>query len=166
MTNISIDICGAHAHKTGQEGILTTGMVGATVTFAFCCGEWDGLMKTAVFRGSDVTKTKTLTDATITIPPETLRDSGYLEIGVEGYNVDGSLVIPTVWVSAARIHEGANANGDPAGETELPIWVKAVQEAMPKTIVNTLVALWMAPVILDADGAVLTDGDGAILINT
>ncbi|MBQ1938489.1 MAG: hypothetical protein II364_05940 [Bacteroidales bacterium] len=35
MTNIHIKISGATAHKLGQEGFLTTGMVGATVTFAF-----------------------------------------------------------------------------------------------------------------------------------
>ena len=125
MTNISIDICGAQVHKPVQEGLLTTGMVGATATMRFD-DAWEGLKIMAVFRGSGVTKTDEFTGGAVRIPVEVLAHEGYLEIGAEGYGPDGDIVIPTVWVTAGRIHTGANATGDPAADPEAPNWTRAV----------------------------------------
>lgn len=124
MTNITIKIDGATAHKLGQQGALTTGMVGATVAFEFS-PEWEGLIKTAVFRGGGVTRDLVGIGDTVPIPPEVLQAEGYLAVGVEGYDAEHTLVIPTTWENAAAyIHAGANASGDPAADPTLPIWAQ------------------------------------------
>lgn len=124
MTNIVIKISGTTAHKVSQEGKLTTGMVGATVTFEFG-PEWAGLSKTAVFRAGGVTRDVVDIGDTVPIPVEVLQAEGYLAVGVEGYDAEHTLVIPTTWEhSAANIHAGANASGDPAADPTLPIWAQ------------------------------------------
>lgn len=124
MTDIMIKVAGASATRVSQTGILTTGMVGATVTFSFD-GLWDELSKTAVFRCHGVTRDQLQWDGlTVQIPPEVLVAAGELYVGVEGRNGDGSLVIPTVWARAGNVHDGANASGDPSTEPGLPVWAQ------------------------------------------
>ena len=115
MKNITVCVQGADAY-TDFCGTLTTGMVGVPVAFSFD-SVWGGLQKIAVFRRGDAVKDRALlgTEQT-TVPWEVLTDEGYLEIGVEGRNADGTVVIPTVWTKAAQVIAGATASLDPGAE--------------------------------------------------
>lgn len=115
MERITVCVRGADAY-TDFCGTLTTGMVGVPVAFSFDSA-WDGLHRVAVFRLGDVAKDQVLFGAEeTTVPWEVLTAEGSLEIGVEGRNADGTVVIPTVWVKAARVVAGAKASLDPGAE--------------------------------------------------
>lgn len=90
---------------------LTTGSVGLLVQFAFS-EEWEGLGKTAVFRGSDTAVDVLISGDVCMVPPEVLTTpGGDLTIGVYGTDGTGDLVIPTVYAYAGRIQRGAEPSG-------------------------------------------------------
>lgn len=112
MTHINIKISKAVA-TAEKDGIITTGMVGVPVSFMFDSW-WDGLIVTAVFKGSGAPISVPLLGATETVVPwEVLkRPSTLLRIGAEGRLPDGTLVIPTTWATVGIIMSGANATDD------------------------------------------------------
>lgn len=121
MMKLTLRINGAFAELVEEEGLLTTGMVGAAVAFQYD-EAWNGLRKTAVFRGSGITVDVLDVDSTATIPVQVLAQPGLLSIGIEGRNADGTVVIPTVWVDGIYVHAGANASGDSSTDPTLPVW--------------------------------------------
>lgn len=112
MTHINIKISKAVA-TAEKDGIITTGMVGVPVSFMFDSW-WDGLIVTAVFKGSGAPISVPLLGATDTVVPwEVLkRPSTLLRIGAEGRLPDGTLVIPTTWATVGIVMSGANATDD------------------------------------------------------
>lgn len=112
MTHINIKISKAVA-TAEKDGIITAGMVGVPVSFMFDSG-WDGLIVTAVFKGSGAPISVPLLGATETVVPwEVLkRPSTLLRIGAEGRLPDGTLVIPTTWATVGIVMSGANATDD------------------------------------------------------
>ena len=112
MTHINIKISKAVA-TAEKDGIITTGMVGVPVSFMFDSW-WDGLIVTAVFKGSGAPISVPLLGATETMVPwEVLkRPSTLLRIGAEGRLPDGTLVIPTTWATVGIVMSGANATDD------------------------------------------------------
>ena len=112
MTHINVKISKAVA-TVEKDGIITTGMVGVPVSFMFDSW-WDGLMVTAVFKGSGAPISVPLLGATETVVPwEVLkRPSTLLRIGAEGRLPDGTLVIPTTWATVGIVMSGANATDD------------------------------------------------------
>ena len=114
MTRIEITVKGAMA-KLKQTGILTSGMRGVEVLFRFD-SEWDGLERTAVFKGSGVVRDQPLIQADqTTVPPETLHMAGEpLKIGIEGRSSGGEVVIPSIWCQTGTVYSGASASGDPS----------------------------------------------------
>ena len=121
MCEIKIEVTGPQALLTGT-GLLTGGMVGVPVKFTFD-EAWEGLLKTGVFRAGGTTVACPQMEDEWVIPWEVLNKSGCtLQIGVYGSNPDGSLVIPTVWVSAGTIQPGADPEADPGMAPALPMW--------------------------------------------
>ena len=112
MTHINVKISEAVA-TAEKDGIITAGMVGVPVSFMFD-SRWDGLMVTAVFKGSGAPISVPLLGATETVVPwEVLkRPSTLLRIGAEGRLPDGALVIPTTWATVGIVMSGANATDD------------------------------------------------------
>ncbi len=110
MTHISVSVHGCNV-KVNVEGRLTSGMVGVPVTFSFD-EEWDGLHKQAIFRNGEAVYSVPLMDALeATVPWEVLDCAGTLDIGAQGRNADGSIVLPTVWARVGeRVYPGANGN--------------------------------------------------------
>lgn len=107
-----------------KQGILTSGMVGATAEFRFS-EEWEGLSKTVVFRGGSVTKDVLDVNTMATIPHEVLKSPGVpLEIGVYGINADGTVVIPTIWAKTGIIKPGVNPSGDESTDPTQPVWAQ------------------------------------------
>lgn len=76
--------------------------------------DWDGLEKTAVFKGGGETVSVLLDDSCqCSVPWEVLAvGGGYLSAGVRGTGADGTVVLPTVWASLGFIQEGAGAVGE------------------------------------------------------
>ena len=109
MTEIQIKINGASINASAN-GILTSGMVGVVVTIEYD-SSWDGLTKTASFRAGSFVRSRENIGTATTVPWEVMRHSGKpLEVGIEGRDADGNIVIPTVWSSVSKILPGANAN--------------------------------------------------------
>ena len=121
MIQIIVQAQKASCRKSSGERI-TTGMVGKQVSFDFSA-EWDGLVKTAVFEGSGVTKDVTLSGDTAVIPHECLTaPGGMLRVGVFG--TDGTIQTPTVYTDIGQIEQGADPSGDTSEDPTLPIWAQ------------------------------------------
>ena len=129
---ILLDISGADAVVRKQD-TLTCGMVGAEARFRFD-KIWEGLQKTAVFRGGNVTRDSLLTGDTAVIPHEVLTTAGVpLQIGVYGTDPSGTLIIPTLWADTARIHPGADPSGDAGADPTLPVWAQLSDQTEANT---------------------------------
>ena len=107
MTNILIMVTGAYI-TCAAKGKITSGRVGLPVVVEYD-ESWAGLTKTAFFRvGNQVRKRNDIGTST-TVPWEILRTHGNtLEIGIEGRDADGNIVLPTAWCVVGRVYEGAD----------------------------------------------------------
>ena len=122
MTSIKLTVTGASA-RAEVDGLLTSGMVGIPVTISYDSA-WDGLTKALVCRGGSVIRTILDVGDAATVPHECMIANATLQIGVEGRNADGTLVIPTVWARCGLICSGANADADPSTDPTLPVWAQ------------------------------------------
>lgn len=128
MTNITLTVHGAQA-RASVNGPLTSGMVGIPVTIEYD-DIWNGLTKNLVCRcgrwDSAIGQSRTIlnVEASATVAHEVMQADTYLYLGVEGYNADGTLVIPTTWAECGKIQPGANTDGDPSATPTLPIWAR------------------------------------------
>jgi hypothetical protein len=108
MTNIHVKVDGTLA-TASATGKLTSGCVGLPVSFEFDAS-WSGLKKAASFKVGSLVRTRYNIEESTTVPWEVMRNSGKpLEIGVEGRDENGNVVIPTVWASVSTILPGATA---------------------------------------------------------
>lgn len=129
MKLAEITVKGVHIKKKVLHAI-TSGMVGATVSLSFS-GEWANLSKTVVFKAGNVTRdVLAVTDWTaVPVPPEVLEKPGlYLRVGVYGTDLDGTLVIPTVWADVDQIRTGVDPSGDPSTDPTPPVWAQLQAE--------------------------------------
>ena len=135
MRNIQIAVSAADAAVTAPA-TLTSGMVGATVTFAFSGTAWQSLRKIAVFRAGSVRRDVEETDwsgSVCTIPWECLSEADErLLVGVYGMDEAGTVVIPTVYADCGWIWPGADPAGDPAADPTGPFYAGLLAEALEK----------------------------------
>ena len=135
MSNIQIAVSAADAAVTAPA-TLTSGMVGATVTFAFSGTAWQSLRKIAVFRAGSVRRDVEETDwsgSVCTIPWECLSEADErLLVGVYGMDEAGTVVIPTVYADCGWIWPGADPAGDPAADPTCPFYAGLLAEALEK----------------------------------
>lgn len=126
MTSITLTVTGAQAWAA-VSGPLTSGMVGIPVTIEYD-EAWEGLIKNLVCRcspwESDGGEIRTVLDVgtASVVAHEVMQAGQYLHLGVEGFREDGSLVMPTTWAMCGEIQSGANTDGDPSADPELPVW--------------------------------------------
>lgn len=124
MDCIKIEVTGNIARVTDRPSRITSGTVGLPIEFTFD-EQWEGLSKTAVFRGSGITKIVDSLDSAAIVPWEVLaKPNTYLHVGVYGVNGDGTVVIPTIWTNVQAICKGVNPEGDVAAKPTLPVWQK------------------------------------------
>ena len=135
MGNIQINVHAADA-AIAAPATLTSGMVGATVTFAFSDEKWRALRKIAVFRAGAVCRDveeSDWCDGACVIPWECLSLPGErLLVGVYGLDDTGILVIPTVYADCGWINPGADPVGDPAANPSGPFYQTLLEEALEK----------------------------------
>lgn len=123
MNIATIKVSGVKA-VTNDYPTIPAGIVGATVTFEFTDPAWDGLNKTAVFRGR-VTRDVLMTGNVVRIPAETVAQAcPFLFVGVYGTDAADNLVIPTLWLSLGAVRDAADPSGDPGTDPDLPIWAQ------------------------------------------
>ena len=123
MNIATIKVSGVKA-VTNDYPTIPAGIVGATVTFEFTDPAWDGLSKTAVFRGC-VTRDVLMTGNIVRIPAETVeREGPRLLVGVYGTDVASNIVIHTVWVNLGSVRSAADPSGDPGTDPDLPVWAQ------------------------------------------
>ena len=110
-----------------MTGHLTSGMVGIPVTIEYD-ETWEGLTKNLVCRcsrnGSSSEEYRSILNVenTTNVAHEVIKAGMLLYLGVEGYNADGTLVIPTVWAMCGAIEKGANTGDDLSSDPTLPVW--------------------------------------------
>lgn len=127
MTTIKLIVTGAKA-SAEVDGVLTSGAVGIPVIIE-CDDAWDGLTKNLVCTsgkwapdGKAATILNVLDSATVA--SEVMIGEDRLYLGIEGYNADGTQVIPTTWADCGYICPGATINAAPAAKPTLPIWAQ------------------------------------------
>lgn len=133
MTSIKLIVTGAKV-RANVDGLLTSGMVGIPVTIEYD-GAWKGLTKNLVCRsgqwyGGAGGETRTILNigARATVAQEVLIGDKNLYLGIEGYNADGTLVIPTVWADCGKVHPGAQSGKDYAAKPTLPVYAQLQQQ--------------------------------------
>ena len=120
MTRITLYLKGAQI-RSEVFGILTSGMVGVEVNF-ICDESWNGLNKTLVCRAGDTVKTVLVQNDRAVVAHETMVAGKWLELGVEGRNDDGNVVIPTLWERCCIVLPGVDVEADPTVDPTLPVW--------------------------------------------
>ena len=126
LTSIFLKVRGAQI-EASVTGTLTSGMVGIPVTIEYD-EAWEGLTKNLVCRcsgqDSGSTEQRAILNVgnTAVVAHEVMQAGKHLWLGVEGYNADGTLVIPTTWAMCGVIKNGANTGEDLSAEPTLPIW--------------------------------------------
>ena len=102
MTNIKVVVYEATANAR-VSGTVTSGMVGIPVEFVLGSG-WEGLTARGVARANGVAFPLIIVDGFAILPHELLVKPGYvLEIGVDGWDAEGNIRIPTVWARCGVI---------------------------------------------------------------
>ena len=103
---------------------IPRGLVGGEVALDFQDPVWEGLAKTAVFRGA-VTRDVPVTGNTVTIPWETVTRAGRtLYMGIYGTAEGGKLALPTVWAELGPVEGAAEPCGDLSAEATPEFWAQ------------------------------------------
>ena len=147
---IRIEVRSTEASIRGQE-TLTVGLTGAKVHFSFG-PEWDGLIKTAVFRQGEKTVAVADIGQQTVIPWEVLTLEGEpVQIGIYGIDDTGSLVIPTVWAVTEPVEAGADPDADPSAEPTPGLWEQMLGK------LDGLAAPMKVTVTQQSDGSYVAD---------
>lgn len=109
--------------------LITSGSVNVYPVAINFNSDWDGLVRTAVFRAGGASISVLLDDNECTIPWEVLVKPGYhLEAGVYGIK-DGAVVLPTIWAGLGQIREGTEP-----GENAQPPTPDVLDQALEKAV--------------------------------
>lgn len=126
--------------------LITSGSAGIPVQF-YLSSDWDGLVKTAVFRNGEDEESQidiVLTDTlTCHLPVENC-DEDYIDeavfAGIYGSDGNGTVIIPTVWVSLGVLRQGVKP-GNAGGSDPTPdMWAQIIQIAESSGEENALIA--------------------------
>lgn len=124
IAKIKVDGVSAVATELSQ---IPKGIQGATIEVTYD-GAWGSLNKTAVFSGS-VVKDVVNAGAVISVPPETVAESGHhLRVGFYGVDGENKMIIPTLWVDLGEILRAADPSGDTSTKPSLPVWAQLQAE--------------------------------------
>lgn len=121
MTTITL-FCQGSLARVRVEGQITQGMVGIPVTLV-CDGAWEGLQKTLKVRcGEEVRRVVLCGEEPVRLPFECLIAGHRLECGLDGWDSEGTLRIPTNWVSCGVVKPSvAECDGTDAGQPTPPV---------------------------------------------
>lgn len=156
MKEITIQITGNQATVT-QNPAVVAGSVGLPVAFMFD-ESWDGLEKTVLFRVGEQVYQVLSPGQTVAIPWELLTQPGVtLWAGAWGSSPDGTVQIPTIWVSLGQILPGTQPAGEETKDPTAPVWQQVYEVLWEKAAEAVEQA---TPNIVSAVLAAMPDGDG------
>lgn len=113
MTTINLYCTGAYADAKVVDGVLTHKQVGCRIVADFN-SDWDGLSKRIVVSCGGVTKDAVLDGVETIVPWECLISGERLEIGVDGWDENGKIRIPTIWANCGPVRNSvADAESTP-----------------------------------------------------
>lgn len=138
MTKITL-FCKGGMARAKVEGQITQGMVGIPVTVE-CDEAWEGFQKTLKVRCAEVIRTVILEGCgPVSLPFECLIAGQRLECGLDGWDADGELRIPTNWAYCAVVkpsvaeYDGMEGVQPTPGITEqLMLRLEAAEEEISK----------------------------------
>ena len=114
MTMIRL-FCRGTVARAQVEGQLTHAMVGVRAEIQWD-EAWDGLVKTLKVRCAEVCRTAVVSEAgTVVTPYECLIAGQRLEIGLDGWDADGTLRIPSSWASCGVVKPSVAQCDGPEG---------------------------------------------------
>jgi hypothetical protein len=160
LTKIELLVRGTEA-KAVLHGPLTSGMVGLPIELR-CNSVWDNLSKTLVCRscvdGTPIEEVRTIVNVggQAVVAHEVMLAGRTLYLGVEGRNVDGTVVFPTVWACCGKIQSGANADADPSIAATPEAWEQVLLQMGSLDELNTDQKGTLVAAINEA----MTKGDG------
>lgn len=103
-------------------------ITGATVRFVYDDPMWDGLIKNAVFVGTEIVSVLNVGEE-VEIPAEAVAKHGkLLKVGVCGTTADGKVIIPTLYANLGLIRPAADPSADPSADPTLPVWAQLQAE--------------------------------------
>ena len=140
--------------------LITSGSVNVYPVAINFNSDWDGLVRTAIFRAGGTAISILLDDTNeCTIPWEVLVKPGQrLEAGVYGTR-DGAVVLPTIWAGLGQIREGAEP-----GDNAQPPTPDILDQALEKAVGYVGQAqAFAAQAKLDADRAAQIAADMAVI---
>lgn len=107
---------------------VTSGSVNVYLARFEFSEDWEGLKRVAVFQASDKTRNVLLgPGGTCVIPWELLQRPEYqLKAGVYG-ELDGEIVLPTIWANLGVILEGVPTNGEGAWPPTPELWEQELE---------------------------------------
>ena len=109
-------------------GAIPAGLVGGTVSIEFLDPAWEGLTKTAVFRGAATRDVLNVGDS-IVIPHEVLaKPKKDIWLGFYGTDSNHTLVIPTIWCRLGVTVAAADPSGDVSADPALPVWAQLQEQ--------------------------------------
>ena len=156
---IKIEVQSTQAVIRSQQ-TLTAGLRGAKVHFIFG-QDWDGLIKTAVFRQGDKTVAVADIGTEVTVPWEVLTQPGLpVQIGVYGTNVN-QVAIPTLWAVTQPVRPGTDPEADPSTEPTPGLWeqMQGKLGELEQTIEELPPPVYLVTVWKNDDGSYYTEGD-------
>lgn len=163
MDGIKIEVTGNVARVIEKPSRITSGTVGLPAEFTFD-SQWEGLSKTAVFRGSHVIKNVESLGTETIVPWEVLEKPGaWLSVGVYGTNADGTVVIPTTWANVSPVTTGVDPDGDPSTDPTLPVWQRLLDDVGDLPGLRTEAKENLVEAINEAYYTALTGGDGGAI---
>ena len=125
MTRIFLSCHGATA-RARVEGQITHGMTGIPVTAVFD-EEWENLSKTLKVRCGEVSRIVSMdTSAPVYLPYECLIAGQRLECGVDGWDLEGTLRLPSDWASCGIVKPSVAQCDGPEGALPAPGLVEEV----------------------------------------
>ena len=117
------------------DDVITLHSVGIPIKIELS-EDFNGLQTTFVFKNKDVGVDLLYSGGDIVLPHEITETLGTVTIGCYAAKSDGTIVIPTVWASAAPVVQGVTPTGiDPLAPT--PSWAAQVQEISSEALTNS-----------------------------
>lgn len=103
-------------------------ITGATVRFVYDDPMWDGLVKNAVFVGTEIVSVLNVGEE-VELPAEAVARPGkILKVGICGTTADGKTIIPTLYANLGQIRPAADPSADPSADPALPVWAQLQAE--------------------------------------
>ena len=150
-----IEVSGVHANCV-RRMTIPAGLIGGQVKIKYVDPVWDGMSKTAVFRGAATRDVLDIGDL-VTIPSEVVAKASHdLWFGIYGVDASGKLAIPLIEAHLGKVAKATDPSGDETTDPSLPVWAQL--DVRVKKLEED--GTGGGSIIVDEDGYLTTSGGG------